>query len=58
MLMKPLAVGEVEVNPGPQVLMENTNQILTEARNKEWERTEPEKETEKYQENYLKLIKL
>jgi len=38
--------------------MENTNQILTEVRNKDWERTEPVKEIEKYQENYLKRIKL
>ena len=64
----PLVVGEVEVNPGPPVEVENTDQILTKVRNKDWARTEAEKwlkyckqqfgqtrkETKKYQEKLLK----
>jgi hypothetical protein len=43
MLMMPLVVGEVEVNPGPPVEMENTEQILTKVRYKYWERVGTEK---------------
>ena len=33
----------MEVNPGPPVEVENTDQILTKVRNKDWARTEAEK---------------
>jgi hypothetical protein len=51
-LMMPLVVGEVEVNPCPPVQMVKSNHILTKVRNKEWERMETVKLLKYYKQEF------